>query len=197
MVGVDELDRVVDALRAGSVVAIPTDTVYGLAAALEPGPIAAVFEAKGRPGDLALPVLVGGRPQLAQVVASFPAAAGRLADRFWPGPLTIVVAAKKKVGRLLGGDGRTVGVRWPDHPFVEELCLATGPLAVTSANAHGEPPCSTASAVGERFDAASVALVVDGHGGAGTPSTVVDCTRAPRCLREGALEWALVESALG
>ncbi len=196
-VGFGELGRVIDELRAGSVVAIPTDTVYGLAATLERAPIAAVFEAKGRPGGLALPVLIGGRDQLDRVAASFPAAASRLTERFWPGPLTVVVGARRKIGRLLGGDGRTVGIRWPDHPFVEELCLAAGPLAVTSANAHGEVPCTTAPAVCDRFDASSVALVVDGGPCAGTPSTVVDCTAEPRCLREGALGWAILEAELG
>jgi L-threonylcarbamoyladenylate synthase len=196
-VGVDDIDRVLEALRSGSVVGIPTDTVYGLAAMLEPDAVARVFEAKGRPDDLALPVLIGGPEQISQVAATFSVVASRLTQRFWPGPLTVVARARREIGRLVGGDGRTVGVRWPDHPFVEELCLAAGPLAVTSANRHGAPPCTTARQLGDQFAPATIALVVDGGECAAAPSTVVDCAgRRPRCLREGALTWAALESAL-
>jgi L-threonylcarbamoyladenylate synthase len=197
-VGVDEIDRVLEALRSGSVVGIPTDTVYGLAAILDSDAIARVFEAKGRPDDLALPVLVGAHPQVGRVTASFSQSAVQLTERFWPGALTVVARARREVGRLVGGHGRTVGVRWPDHPFVEELCLAAGPLAVTSANRHGAPPCTTAHQLREQFDPATITLVVDGGECAGAPSTVVDCSgRRPRCLREGALMWEELEAALG
>jgi L-threonylcarbamoyladenylate synthase len=197
-VGADEFDRVIDALRSGSVVGIPTDTVYGLAAVLERDAIARVFDAKGRPDDRALPVLIGGYQQVSRVAASFSVAASRLTDRFWPGPLTVVVRARREIGALVGGDRRTVGVRWPDHPFVEELCLAAGPRAVTSANRHEAPPCTTAHELQEQFDRAVVALVVDGGECAAAPSSVVDCSgRRPRCLREGALAWPDLESALG
>ncbi len=198
IVGPGDVGPLVDALRSGGVVGIPTDTVYGLAAALEPTAIGRVFEAKGRPADLALPVLIGGPEQVAAVASAFPASASRLTQRFWPGPLTVVVRARRAVGALIGGDGRTVGIRWPDHPFVEELCLAAGPLAVTSANRHGEPPCTEAAELRRRFAAQEVALVVDGGECSGQPSTVVDCSgRHPRCVREGALGWDELEGLLG
>jgi tRNA threonylcarbamoyl adenosine modification protein (Sua5/YciO/YrdC/YwlC family) len=196
------LARAVAALEGGAVVAVPTDTVYGLAAALRrPEALADVFELKGRPAGLALPVLVGDRAQAAALVAALddPATvAGRLAARFWPGPLTVVVAAPPSLARPLGGDGRTIGVRWPDHPVVAALCAAVGPLAVTSANRHGEPPCTTAEQVVGSFTGAAgpgLALVLNGGRCDGVPSTVVDCTGPrPRVLRVGAVPTDAVEA---
>lgn len=194
----DDLAPIVDALVHGSVVGLPTDTVYGLAARLDRPAVDGLFSAKGRPPDLALPVIIGARDQVALVAASFPAAALALSERFWPGPLTLVVRAKRAVGALVGGDRRTVGLRWPDHPLVEQLCLAVGPLAVTSANRHGRPPCTSAQAVLESFDAGQVVAVVDGGTCDGTPSSVVDCSgRRPTCLREGAVAWPDIEAVLG
>jgi tRNA threonylcarbamoyl adenosine modification protein (Sua5/YciO/YrdC/YwlC family) len=194
----DELEQIVALLVAGSVVALPTDTVYGLAARLDRPSTERVFAAKGRPPGLALPVLVGEHEQVALVAAAFPATALAVAERFWPGPVTVVVRAKRPVGRLIGGDGRTVGIRWPDHPLVEQLCIEVGPLAVTSANRHGDPPCTSASAVVRTFGASEVAAVVDGGDCDSAPSTVVDCSsRRPGCLREGAVPWARIEAVLG
>ena len=187
---------VAQALDAGQVVVLPTDTVYGLAARLDrPGALATVFALKGRPPGLALPVLVGSPRQVHQVAAAWPAAAASLADRFWPGPLTLVVPALPEVGAAVGGGGGTVGVRHPRHDFVGALCRETGPLAVTSANRHGEPPCTTAQAAAELFD--GDLLVVDGGTCDAPPSTVVDCTQSPpSCVRQGAVPWARVEEAL-
>jgi L-threonylcarbamoyladenylate synthase len=196
LVPVDDLDAIVERLGDGLVVALPTDTVYGLAARLEAGAVDRVFAAKGRPSDLALPVLIGGLDQVALLAPSFDGPARALAEGFWPGALTLVVRARKAVGALVGGTGATVGIRWPDHPLVEELCLALGPLVVTSANRHGEPPCASGPEVCSRFGDDEVALVVDGHAG-GRPSTVVDCSRRrPRCLREGAIGWEDIDAAL-
>lgn len=192
------LAAVADALDEGAVVALPTDTVYGLAARLDrPDATAAVFCAKGRPPGLALPVLVGSWRQARRVAARWPRAASMLAARFWPGALTVVVAADPALGARLGGDGRSVGIRQPDHRFVQQLCRKAGPLAVTSANRHGEPPCTTAGAVVAAFDGGDVTLVVDGGRCDGEPSTVVDCTVAPpACLREGAIAWSWIEASL-
>jgi tRNA threonylcarbamoyl adenosine modification protein (Sua5/YciO/YrdC/YwlC family) len=193
----DDLEPVLAVLRAGHVLGVPTDTVYGLAARLEPGAIDRVFAAKGRPVDLALPVLLGAKEQVDRVAASLADAAAVLADRFWPGPLTIIVRARRALGQLVGGDGRTVGIRWPNHPLVEQICLAMGPLAVTSANRHGDPPCTSAARVRAAFGGQLVAAVVDGGECAGAPSTVVDCTkRRPTCVREGALSWTEITRAL-
>jgi L-threonylcarbamoyladenylate synthase len=192
----DELEEVVGLLREGLVAAIPTDTVYGLAAKLEAEAVDRIFAAKRRPAGLALPVLIGWSDQVELLTPGFGGPAARLAERFWPGALTLVVRARRPVGALVGGTGKTVGIRWPDHVLVEELCLALGPLAVTSANRHGEPPCSTGEEVRARFGADEVAIVVDGRAG-GRPSTVVDCSgRHPACLREGAIGWDDIEGAL-
>jgi L-threonylcarbamoyladenylate synthase len=183
------------ALAAGRVVAVPTDTVYGLAARIDrPAALAEIFALKGRPDDLALPVLVGRWRQVRQVASSWPRDASMVAARFWPGPLTVVVPARPEVGRLLGGDGRTVGLRRPRHRLVQSLCRAAGPLAVTSANPHGAPPCTTAAEVVAAFPGLDV---VDGGRCDGVPSTVADCTVSPPlCRRQGGVPWSWVEAAL-
>jgi L-threonylcarbamoyladenylate synthase len=131
------------------------------------------------------------------VAARWPRQASMLAARFWPGALTVVVPVDPALGALLGGDGHSVGLRRPAHRFVQRNCRMAGPIAVTSANRHGEPPCTTAQAVGATFDAVDVALVVDGGTCDGCPSTVVDCTVVPpTCLREGSIAWSWIEASL-
>jgi len=192
------LDSTVIALADGKVVGIPTDTVYGLAARVDrPDALAAIFAAKDRPAGLALPVLVGRWRQAKGVAASWPREASMLGARFWPGALTLVVPVDPALGTLLGGNGTSVGLRHPDHRFVRDLCRRAGPLAVTSANHHGAPPCTTATAVRNSFGVAEVGLVVDGGTCDGTPSTVVDCTvTPPRCVREGGIAWSWIEASL-
>jgi L-threonylcarbamoyladenylate synthase len=189
---------VLDALAAGLVVAIPTDTVYGLAARIDrPEGMAAIFRAKGRPAELALPVLVGRWRQALEVAAAWPRSASMLASRFWPGALTVVVPVAPALGAHLGGGGTTVGLRHPDHRLVQGLCRRAGPLAVTSANRHDEQPCTTAEEVQGVFRATDVAMVIDGGRCAGAPSTVVDCTVTPPvCLRRGAVDWSWIEASL-
>ena len=134
------------ALEAGRVVAIPTDTVYGLAARIDrPGAIARIFDLKGRPADLALPVLVGRWRQVRTVAADWPRNASMVAARFWPGPLTVVVTARPEVGPLLGGDGRTSACGVP-------VTASSGRCAGRPARSpspapipHGSPPCATAA----------------------------------------------------
>ncbi|MHB8220486.1 MAG: L-threonylcarbamoyladenylate synthase [Acidimicrobiales bacterium] len=188
---------VVGALDAGRIVALPTDTVYGLAARIDrPGALAAIFAAKGRPRDLALPVLVGHQDQIDELADEWPPVAGVLAAEFWPGPLTLVVPAVEGLGELLGSGG-TVGIRLPRHRLVQSTCADTGPLAVTSANVHGRPPCTTAAQVAAEFPDGEVAVVVDGGLCDGVPSTVVDCSVSPpACRRQGAVPWARIEAAL-
>ncbi|MGH8980284.1 MAG: L-threonylcarbamoyladenylate synthase [Acidimicrobiales bacterium] len=192
------LDATVAALDEGKVVVIPTDTVYGIGGRLDrPEAIAGVFAAKDRPAGLALPVLVGRWRQAKGVAARWPHTASMLGARFWPGALTVVVPVDPSLGALLGGDGKSVGLRHPDHRFVRDLCRRTGPLAVTSANRHGRPPCTTADAVLEEFGADDVGLVVDGGTCDGVISTVVDCTATPpACLREGGISWTWIEASL-
>ncbi|HZU73742.1 MAG TPA: L-threonylcarbamoyladenylate synthase [Acidimicrobiales bacterium] len=180
------------ALGAGRVVALPTDTVYGLAGLVgRPEAMAEIFELKGRPEALALPVLVAGLDQAASlgIVTS---TASILAGSFWPGGLTLVVPAAPGVSLDLGGPGGTVALRCPAHPLPLELCRRVGPVAATSANRHGEPPLASAPAVAAAFPGL---LVLDGGACGGVASTVVDCTgERPALLRAGAVDWARIEA---
>lgn len=184
-----------EALAEGQIVAVPTDTVYGLAVdPTQPEAVERLFALKGRPADVALPVLVSGREQVAIVAADLEVAARGLAERFWPGPLTLVVPRRPGFVADLGGLSSarsTVGVRWPRHGAVVALCEMLGPLAVTSANLHGRAPATTAAAVAATFESeAQPVVILDGGVCDGTPSTVVECRGpASRCLREGALAW--------
>ena len=184
------------ALADGAVVAVPTDTVYGLAVdPAQPEAIERLFALKGRPADVPLPILVAGREQVALVADELEMAARALAGRYWPGPLTLVVPRRPGFTVDLGGRStshQTVGVRWPDHPVVVGLCELLGPLAVTSANLHGAPPATTADEVISTFALSDLpAVVIDGGMCDGLPSTVVECRGpASRCLREGALPWS-------
>lgn len=193
------IGRAVETLAAGAVVAVPTDTVYGLAAdPSRPGATATVFALKGRPPGLALPVLVADVDQ-ADTVAG-PEGLGRrgrmLAGAFWPGALTVVVPRRAALGWMLGGDEATVGLRCPASWVARRLCALVGPLATTSANPHGRPPATTAGEVAEAFGAEL--LVVDGGRCAGAPSTVVDITGVePRLLRAGGVGWPDVLAVLG
>jgi L-threonylcarbamoyladenylate synthase len=180
-------DQVVEALLAGAVVVLPTDTVYGLVAL--PGDAAAtglLFELKGRGHDAPIAVLCADVRQAMELVAPEEAAAVRaVADRFWPGPLTLVCRRHPDVELHLGEPERTVGLRVPDHPLVRAVAQRVGPLAATSANRHGEPTAVTAEeallAVGS-----GVAVVVDEGPLEGRASTVVDTTTTPwHVLREG------------
>ncbi|MGH9017749.1 MAG: L-threonylcarbamoyladenylate synthase, partial [Acidimicrobiales bacterium] len=191
---VTELDiaAAADALRAGAVVAIPTDTVYGLA--VDPsrrGGTDRLFTVKQRPVSVEIPVLVAG-PDQAQALAGpggLAAPARRLAAAFWPGSLTIVMARDPSLGWDLGGDSRTVGVRCPAHAVARRLCRDVGPLATTSANRHGGAPLVTAAAVRDAFGD-DVAVVIDGGTCDGVPSTVVDVSGPTvACVRDGAVPW--------
>ncbi len=186
------------ALAEGGIVAIPTDTVYGLAVdPFRAGATDRIFAAKRRPRDVNLPLLVSGVDQALSVSTAVPALALELMARYWPGPLTIVIPAKAGLAADLGDDDVTVGVRAPDHPVPLALCAAVGPLATTSANRHGEPPMTTAAEVDATFGDA-LPLVLDGGLCAGSPSTVVDCTGEElKLLREGRIPWAELRGAGG
>ena len=186
------LDEAVAALARGQVVGLPTDTVYGLAVdPLRPGAVAALFSAKGRPATMAVAVLVDGFDQ-AGSVGVLDDRAQRLARRFWPGGLTLVVDRRPSVVWELGGDPGSIGLRWPDHAVPTALASRVGPLATTSANRHGRPTLTTAAEV-EAELGADVALVLDGGRCEGLPSTVVDCRAGGvRVLREGRVPAVLV-----
>jgi L-threonylcarbamoyladenylate synthase len=197
----DETGRVaaIALLGSGGLVAMPTDTVYGVGVALlaERG-LERLFAAKERPLDRAIVLLVADLEQAAEVGLLSPAAR-LLAERFWPGGLTLVLpqAPGARLPAVLTAGGSTVGVRLPDHACPRALARALGPLPVTSANRSGRPDARTASEVlaqlGDRID-----LVLDGGPArGGIPSTVVDCSaELPRILRSGAIEPAVISAAL-
>jgi tRNA threonylcarbamoyl adenosine modification protein (Sua5/YciO/YrdC/YwlC family) len=190
------LDTVLDALREGQVVAIPTDTVYGLA--VNPhvhGTTEELFRLKDRPEALALPVLVGDAAD-APALGLLDERAAVLVAEYWPGALTIVVKRQGGVVFDLGGDPSTIGLRCPAHAVVRHLLAVSGPLAVTSANRHGEPPCVRAGDVRQAFGG-SIAIL-DGGPAAGRPSTVISLVGAHvECLREGSVPMSEIETLLG
>ena len=187
----------VRALGQGLPIAIPTDTVYGLAVdPFRPGAAERIYAVKRRPRDVSLPLLVAGVDQALAVTTAVPDLALELMAAYWPGPLTLVLPARPGLGADLGDDEATVGVRSPDHAVPQALCAATGPLATTSANRHGAPPLMSAEAVAEVFGD-EIPVVLDGGICEGSPSTVVDCTgQQPKLLREGRIPWPELVEAL-
>jgi tRNA threonylcarbamoyl adenosine modification protein (Sua5/YciO/YrdC/YwlC family) len=179
------------ALAAGLCVAIPTDTVYVLAVdPFVPGASDRLFELLARPREQDLPVLVASVWQALKVATAVPAAARRLMDRCWPGPLTLVLPRDPDVAADLGDDDLTVGVRLPDHPVPQLLCRDIGPLAVATLSASGEPDFETAGELAEEFEEDDVPVVLDGGPCSGLPSTVVDGTGEDlHLIREGRLPW--------
>lgn len=188
------MDDVVAALQAGEVAVIPTETVYGLAAAARYSTaIDAIFELKGRDRSKALPVLGSSREDLAAVV-TFDDRARRVTDRFWPGPLTLVLPRDHSFEVDLGGDDKgSVAVRVPGHDVTRALLARTGPLAVTSANLSGEEPFTTVEAARALFGD-RVAAYLDAGRCDGTPSTVLSLVGEPRVIRRGDLDPELVLS---
>ena len=189
-----------DALRAGELIAFPTETVYGLGAnALDAAAVAKIFAAKGRPSTNPLIVHVADESQVGDVVASWPDDARRLAAKFWPGPLTIVVPKHPGVPDAVTAGGPTVAVRCPALPSARAMIAAAGvPVAAPSANRSGELSPTTADHVVKSL-AGRVHLVFDGGPCAGgVESTVVALTSfQPRLLRPGPVTVAQLEALLG
>ncbi|HEY3522221.1 MAG TPA: L-threonylcarbamoyladenylate synthase [Candidatus Limnocylindrales bacterium] len=182
-------ETAIAALRAGAVVGLPTDTVYGIAVALgTAGGVERLFAAKDRPPDKAIMVLADGTDQV-EAVVEWPPAARALAA-LWPGGLTLVLPLRPgaPIPAALTAGTRTLGVRIPDHPTARALARALGPLPTTSANRSGAPAALDASEVVAALSG-RVALVIDGgRSPGGTASTVVDCSVArPTILRPGAI----------
>jgi L-threonylcarbamoyladenylate synthase len=184
---VEEAARV---LRARGLVAFPTETFYGLGAdALDEAAVARVFQAKGRPADKPLLVLVDSVSMVARVAKDVTARARRLMDRYWPGPLTLVLGAHPGLPAALTGGTGTIGVRLSGHPVARALVSALGaPITAPSANPHGAPSPRTADEVVESLGG-RIDLVLDGGLTPGGPaSTLLDLTRTPAVvLRAGAV----------
>jgi L-threonylcarbamoyladenylate synthase len=203
--GPEARSEAIRVLRDGGVIALPTDTVYGIAVALAtPGGIERLFAAKSRPPDKAIALLLADADQAPEIGVMSPAAAA-LAGAFWPGGLTLVVP--RRVDRPLpaaltgGADApgavATVGLRVPDHAAPRALAAAVGPLPTTSANRSGEPEARDAAEI-ERLLGDALELILDGGPSIGGPaSTVVDATgQTLRILREGAIPAAEIAHAL-
>lgn len=177
------------AIRAGELIVLPTDTVYGVAAdAFDPAAVRRLLEAKGRGREMPPPVLIGAAATLDALASTVPPWARTLVDQYWPGPLTIVVRQQASLQWDLGETRGTVAVRMPHDPVALEVLSRTGPLAVSSANVTGRPAATDADQAGEMLGD-SVSVLLDGGPTVDDrPSTIVDCTgEQPRVLRVGAI----------
>jgi L-threonylcarbamoyladenylate synthase len=188
----DAIQEAAQWIVSGGVVALPTDTLYGLAAdPFSSAAVARVFAVKGRAAERALPLIAADVQQIAAHLGPLSAIAAGLAARFWPGPLTLLVAAPRGIARdVTGGTGR-VGVRVPADDVARAICAAAGrPVTATSANVSGEPapadPDLVEQSLGDRID-----LLIDtGPTRGGAASTIVDVTgAAPALVRAGAIGW--------
>jgi L-threonylcarbamoyladenylate synthase len=181
------------------VVALPTDTLYGLAAdPFSPAGIARVFAVKGRAADRALPLIAADAIQIVDHLGQLPPQGQWLADRFWPGPLTLLVAAPRGLARdVTGGTGK-VGVRVPANAVARAICGATGhPITATSANVSGEPPTPDPDHVERRLGDRIDLLIDAGTTPGGAASTIVDVTGGdPVLVRAGAISWDDIQAWL-
>jgi L-threonylcarbamoyladenylate synthase len=185
------IPRALEILRAGGLVAFPTDTVYGLGClAFNQIAIESIYIAKDRPLEKAIPILIADADNLDKIADSVPVLARRLASRFWPGPLTLILPKRADLPAAVSATA-TVGVRVPDHEIVRALLRAAGPMAVSSANLSGrESPCVVREVI--RQLSGRIPLILDGgETPGGVPSTVVDVTGAePVILRAGKVTLA-------
>ncbi len=194
-----QIHRAAEILKGGGVAAIPTDTLYGLAVdAFNPQAVARIFSIKGREAGRALPLVAASAAQVREWIGEMTPLGVRLAERFWPGPLTLVTRAPVELAEGVADARQKVGIRVPAHAVTRALCAAVGrPLTATSANISGQPatgdPDEVARGLGAQLD-----LVVDaGAAAGGAPSTIVDVTgAAPKLLRAGAVEWERVLACL-
>ena len=176
-------------LKDGRLVVLPTDTVYGVAADAFSSPaVAALLAAKGRGRDYPVPVLVANPGVLYGLVTIAPPTAVALTERFWPGALTVVVEYSRSLAWDIGETGGTVALRMPDCQVTLDVLALTGPLAVSSANKHGEAPARTGRAAADQLGDSVELYLEAGELGGAAPSTIVDCTvTPPRVVRQGAL----------
>lgn len=192
--------RAGELLRAGGLVGIPTETVYGLAAsALNGTAVAKIFAAKGRPMDNPLIVHISALEQIRMLVADFPERAQKLAAAYWPGPMTIILPKSARIPDEVSAGLPTVAVRFPQHPVARAIIDAAGcPLAAPSGNSSGKPSPTCAAHMWADMDGKIDAIVDGGDCGVGVESTVVTlATDRPRLLRPGGITLAQLETVLG
>jgi L-threonylcarbamoyladenylate synthase len=200
MVNDRDIDHAVAVLRAGGLVAFPTETVYGLGAdAANPQAVRKIFEAKGRPATHPLIVHLADAVQLANWAREIPPAAQRLAKKFWPGPLTLILRRTATVSDLVTGGQETVAVRVPSNPVAQQLLARFGGgIAAPSANRHGRVSATTADHVHREFGPAVECVLDGGEAGIGIESTIVDLSGGRAVLsRPGSITVAEIEAVLG
>lgn len=191
------IPRALSILRAGGLAAFPTDTVYGLGAlAFDGKTVESIYLAKNRPIEKAIPILIADADDLDKVAAAIPDMARRLASRFWPGPVTLILPKRQTLPQAVSATS-TVAVRVPDHEAARALLRVVGPMAVTSANMSGQANPTTAEEVFIQLGG-RIALIMDGgKTPGGIPSTLVDCAGImPVVLRAGPISLAEILSAL-
>ena len=196
--GSEETREIASALGLGALIVYPTDTLYAIGCCALDGPcVSRLRAAKGREEDKPFPVIATDLAQARSLTSRWPEVAQRLAERFWPGPLTLVVPAASTLPVSLLSGATSIAVRVPDSEVARALARAAGPLVATSANRAGEPPCVEVDPALAAFPLATLALDIGPLDGA--PSTIVDVTDpsgAIRILREGRIAGDLVERAL-
>lgn len=192
------------ALGRGEVVVLPTDTVYGIAVdAFNPKAVTALLAAKGRERDTPPPVLIANQAAMHALAADIPELAKKLADAFWPGALTMVFMAQPSLTWDLGDTKGTVALRIPDHKIALAVLEEVGPLAVSSANLHGQPAAVTAQQAFEYFKDAVPVYLDAGSSPKGQASTIIDLTPLQhgetqvRVLRKGAISLSRLRSVAG
>ena len=173
--------RAAAVIRAGGVIAFPTDTVYGLGCdLLNPAAVARIYAIKGRPAHLPLIAMLADAEQWPRVAVALPDAARALMARWWPGPLTLIVPARADLPAQVLGGGASIGIRIPDHPAALALLRAVDcPLATTSANQSGHPAGMTALEVADELGCLLDLILDGGDAPGGIASTVLDCTQQP------------------
>lgn len=191
----DDLRPAVDWLKRGGVVALPTDTLYGLAVDIrQAAAVKRLFALKGRQARAALPLIAASAAQVAACGGRLSEREARLARAFWPGPLSLVRDAPSWIVPEVHGGHQTVAIRVPDHPVSRLLCeVYGGPLSATSANLSGAPAVNRPDRLGAIADNPSVLVIDAGVTPGGAPSTLVDVrSAAPVLIREGAIPWSRV-----
>jgi L-threonylcarbamoyladenylate synthase len=190
--------RASELLRGGEVVALPTETVYGLAAnALDERAVEKIFRIKGRPAHNPIIVHVASLEMAKRCVAAFPALAEGLARAFWPGPLTLVLPRANVIPQMVTAGGQTVGVRWPSHPLIQAVIRECDfPLAAPSANLSSQVSPTNAAHVRKQLDGKIAAVVDGGQSSVGIESSVLDLTVSPpRILRPGMIHHESLAAA--
>jgi L-threonylcarbamoyladenylate synthase len=195
-----DVRQAAELLRAGGIIALPTETVYGLAAnALDSKAVSKIFKVKGRPANNPIIVHVANIEMAKRCVVKWPTIADKLAKSFWPGPLTLVLPRANEIPDIVTAGGATVGIRWPSHPFIQAVIRECGfPLAAPSANLSSRVSPTNAGHVRKQLGG-KIPLIVDGgQSQVGIESTVLDLTVSPpRILRPGMIHVKSLAAVCG